>query len=74
MNMIDRLFTASAAGVKGVRGRAAILSEANGLFAIEDVVLQEPRKDEVLVRVAGVGVCHANSSVVVLLFEPAPGR
>jgi Zn-dependent alcohol dehydrogenase len=60
MNMIDRLFTASAAGVKGVRGRAAILSEANGLFAIEDVVLQEPRKDEVLVRVAGVGVCHTD--------------
>jgi aryl-alcohol dehydrogenase/geraniol dehydrogenase (NAD+) len=60
MNKIDRLFETAAAGVKAVKGRAAILSEANGKFAIQDVVLQAPRNDEVLVRVVGVGVCHTD--------------
>jgi aryl-alcohol dehydrogenase/geraniol dehydrogenase (NAD+) len=60
MNKIDRLFETAAAGIKAVKGRAAILSEANGKFTIQDVVLQAPRSDEVLVRVVGVGVCHTD--------------
>jgi aryl-alcohol dehydrogenase/geraniol dehydrogenase (NAD+) len=60
MNSLDRLFEASARGTKAVTGRAAILSEPNGTFSLEDVLVQEPRKDEVLVRIAGVGVCHTD--------------
>jgi aryl-alcohol dehydrogenase/geraniol dehydrogenase (NAD+) len=57
---IDGLFDTAAAGKRGVKGRAAVLSEANGRFQIADVVLQEPRRDEVLVRVVGAGVCHTD--------------
>jgi aryl-alcohol dehydrogenase/geraniol dehydrogenase (NAD+) len=60
MNQIDRLFDVAAAGVKAVKGRAAVLSEANGNFAIQDVSVQAPRSDEVLVRIVGVGVCHTD--------------
>jgi Zn-dependent alcohol dehydrogenase len=60
MNKIERLFDGVAAGVKGVKGRAAILSEANGDFVINDIVLQAPRAHEVLVRVVGAGVCHTD--------------
>lgn len=60
MNHIDALFDGVAAGRRGVKGRAAILSEANGLFALDDVIVQEPRNDELLVRIVGAGVCHTD--------------
>lgn len=47
----DRSFTA---------GRAAVLSAPGGRFSIEDIALQMPRRDEILVRVVGVGVCHTD--------------
>lgn len=59
--MMDALFDAAAkAAPTGTAARAAILSEPNGQFSIDDVVLQPPREDEVLVRIAGVGVCHTD--------------
>ena len=40
--------------------RAAVVAEKAGEFTISDVDLAEPRDDEVLVRVVGVGVCHTD--------------
>lgn len=40
--------------------QAAIVSEQAGSFALREVELGAPRADEVLVRIAGVGVCHTD--------------
>jgi Zn-dependent alcohol dehydrogenases, class III len=39
---------------------AAVVREKGGRFAIETVTLEEPRPHEVLVRIAGVGMCHTD--------------
>jgi aryl-alcohol dehydrogenase len=39
---------------------AAVSRRANAPFTIEQVELDEPRPDEVLVRIAGVGLCHTD--------------
>lgn len=39
---------------------AAIVREQGGAFSIESVSLEEPRADEVLVEIAGVGICHTD--------------
>lgn len=39
---------------------AAVTREEGAPFEIEQVELEEPRNDEVLVRVVGVGVCHTD--------------
>ncbi|WP_313808120.1 NAD(P)-dependent alcohol dehydrogenase [Sphingobium sp.] len=39
---------------------AAVVREQGGAFRIEPLVLEEPRTGEVLVRIAGVGVCHTD--------------
>lgn len=41
---------------------AAVVRET-GRFEIEDVDLDEPRPDEVLVRIAAVGICHTDLAV-----------
>lgn len=40
--------------------KAAVVREKGGAFRIEDVRIEEPRDDEVLIRIAGVGVCHTD--------------
>ena len=40
--------------------KAAVVREKDGPFNIEDVELDEPRDDEVVVRIAGTGVCHTD--------------
>lgn len=40
--------------------KAAIIREKGGKFRIEEVRLQAPRAGEVLVRIAGVGLCHTD--------------
>ncbi len=40
--------------------KAAVVREQGGPFLIEDIRLDDPRGDEVLVRIAGVGVCHTD--------------
>jgi aryl-alcohol dehydrogenase len=40
--------------------RAAVVREKGGRFEIETLQLEEPRDDEVLVRIAGVGMCHTD--------------
>ncbi|PWR21682.1 NAD(P)-dependent alcohol dehydrogenase [Zavarzinia compransoris] len=39
---------------------AAVVREKGGAFTIECLSLDEPREDEVLVRIAGVGMCHTD--------------
>lgn len=39
---------------------AALARLAGGPFSIEDVELDDPRADEILVRIAAVGVCHTD--------------
>ncbi|PXX58441.1 aryl-alcohol dehydrogenase [Nocardia tenerifensis] len=43
-----------------IRTRAAVLRTADGPFRIEDVELDAPGYGQVLVRVAGTGMCHSD--------------
>src|SRR5260370_36679923 len=45
---------------KGAGEQAAVLRKAGGTFALEPITVAAPREDEVLVRMAGVGVCHTD--------------
>jgi aryl-alcohol dehydrogenase len=40
--------------------KAAVVFETGGKFSIEQLELSEPRDDEVLVRIVGVGICHTD--------------
>ena len=39
---------------------AAVARDAGGAFNLEQLVLDDPEDDEVLVRIAGVGLCHTD--------------
>src|ERR671926_915773 len=39
---------------------AAVAREKEHPFSVEELELEEPRADEVLVRVVGTGVCHTD--------------
>ncbi|MFE3959304.1 NAD(P)-dependent alcohol dehydrogenase [Nocardia sp. NPDC059091] len=43
-----------------VRTRAAVLRAADGPFRIEEVELDAPGHGQVLVRIAGTGICHSD--------------
>lgn len=43
--------------------KAAVVNQPGGDFEIEDVVLDEPRPDEVLVKLVATGICHTDLSV-----------
>jgi aryl-alcohol dehydrogenase len=40
--------------------KAAVVFEQSGPFRVEQLELSEPNDDEVLVRIAGVGICHTD--------------
>ncbi len=40
--------------------KAAVVAEPNAPFEIQTVTLDAPRADEILVRIAGVGICHTD--------------
>jgi aryl-alcohol dehydrogenase len=40
--------------------RAAVVFETGGEFSIEQLELTDPKDDELLVRVVGVGICHTD--------------
>ena len=46
--------------------KAAVVREQSGPFKIEEVELDEPRDDEVLVRIVGSGICGTD-------LAPGPG-
>lgn len=43
-----------------IQARAAVLRAADAPFQLEDVVLDGPGNGEVVVRIAGVGLCHSD--------------
>ncbi|GAA0448272.1 zinc-binding alcohol dehydrogenase [Paractinoplanes deccanensis] len=43
-----------------MRIRAAVVEEPGGAFVVADVELEEPRADEILVRVTAAGICHTD--------------
>ena len=49
---------------------AAVLRDGDGPYSIEQIELDGPGKDEVLVRIAAVGMCHSD----VLLRSSALGK
>ncbi|HYZ02915.1 MAG TPA: zinc-binding dehydrogenase, partial [Candidatus Binatia bacterium] len=44
--------------------RAAVLGAPGGRFEVEEIPIPEPRAGEVLVKVAGCGVCHTDLHVI----------
>jgi aryl-alcohol dehydrogenase len=51
--------------------KAAVVREAKGPFVIEEVEIEEPRANEVLVRIASTGLCHTDL-VARMGFLPMP--
>jgi aryl-alcohol dehydrogenase len=56
----------------GVRATAAVLREIGEEFQLEAVELDEPRDDEVLVRVVASGMCHTDLMARDLGMTPPP--
>jgi aryl-alcohol dehydrogenase len=46
-----------------VKITAAVVESKDGPFQLEDVEIGEPRADELLVKIAAVGMCHSDLSV-----------
>ncbi|HWE91011.1 MAG TPA: alcohol dehydrogenase catalytic domain-containing protein, partial [Pseudonocardiaceae bacterium] len=42
---------------------AAVVGSKDGPFQLEEVVIGEPRADELLVKITAVGMCHTDLSV-----------
>ena len=45
---------------EGCNIKAAIVRRKGGPFEIETLTLEEPRADEVLVRIVATGMCHTD--------------
>jgi aryl-alcohol dehydrogenase len=43
-----------------MKTKAAVVFEASGKFNVESLEIDDPRDDEVLVRIVGVGICHTD--------------
>ena len=54
-----------------MEAKAAVIYEQGGSFVIEDIELDDPREDEVLVRIEASGVCHTDSIAQGLVDLPA---
>jgi aryl-alcohol dehydrogenase len=54
-----------------MRATAAVLESAGAQFALRDVELEEPRPDEVLVRVSSVGICGTDLEFATFFPTPA---
>ena len=50
---------------------AAVIREQSGPFLLEELELDKPRADEIIVRIAGVGICHTDLSCRDLMY-PIP--
>lgn len=51
---------------------AAVVRETGGPFEIESVTLEEPRADEMRVRIVGAGICHTDLTVRDGNYPPDP--
>jgi Zn-dependent alcohol dehydrogenase len=47
-----------------VKTRAALLRGVGEAFSVEEVDLEGPKANEVLVKVAATGVCHSDHHIV----------
>lgn len=52
--------------------KAAVIRDKGGEFSLEDVTLEDPRPDEVLVRTVASGICHTDLSTRDQLLPPGP--
>ncbi len=53
---------------------AAVFTELNSDLVIEDVTLDDPRPDEILVKIVAVGICHTDLATIAgALPFPTPG-
>ena len=53
--------------------RAAIVRQKGGPFEVESLRLEEPRRDEVLIRIVATGMCHTDMVARDQLYEvPLP--
>ncbi len=50
--------------MRAMKIRAAVLNRPNEPFGLEDLTLDDPKRGEVLVRVAAAGVCHSDWNLV----------
>lgn len=50
--------------------KAAVVRPGSSSFAIEDVLLEEPRPDEILVKMISTGVCHTDMSIASAVSSP----
>ncbi len=58
----------------GRAAKAALVREKGGAFLVEDVRIEAPRADEVLVRMVAVGICHTDAIMRDQYFPyPLPG-
>lgn len=44
--------------------KAAVLEKLNGQFSIENVTIDEPKNNEVLVKIVASGICHSDATVL----------
>jgi NDMA-dependent alcohol dehydrogenase len=47
-----------------MKSRAAILHDVGGPWSVEDIELDPPREDEVLVEMAAAGLCHSDDHIL----------
>lgn len=52
--------------------KAAVVRKKGGPFEIQEVTLEEPAEDQVLVRVVAAGICHTDLMVRDQQYPPAP--
>jgi aryl-alcohol dehydrogenase len=48
--------------VKGISASAAVVRSIGGEFVVERVTIDDPRPDELLVRIVAAGICHTDLS------------
>ena len=53
--------------------RAAVIRELNSQWNIEDITLDEPKEGEVVIKIAGAGLCHSDEHLMTgdMLPDPA---
>ena len=49
--------------------QAAVIREQSGSFDLTELDLAEPKDDEVLVKIVGVGICHTDLNQYLIVFR-----
>lgn len=55
-----------------IKAKAALMREAGQPLSIEEVTIQEPKSDEVLVQIKATGVCHSDLNSLMDESTPTP--